>query len=150
MHLGADERGKLRQDHVIASRFAHPCPGSQALSRAHRIFSGTLGMAPTRTPCLISFKPIVAPTCWPMRALETETQNLCGILELQAYSKAIWLGRFSDYQVGRQECHGPVGGHGDIHQKDNYHETAVCLSHWSGVELGYVHVFEFVQKPKLF
>lgn len=89
-----------------------------------------------------------------MWTLGIETQNLCGIPELQAYSKAVWLRRFSDYQVGRQECHGPVGGHGDIHQKDSYHETAVSLSHWSGVELGYmrmrvsagVHVY----KPTLF
>lgn len=33
-----------------------------------------------------------------------------------------------------------MGGHGDIHQKDSYHETAVSLSRWSGSELGYVNV----------
>lgn len=33
-----------------------------------------------------------------------------------------------------------MGGHGDIHQKDSYHETAVSLSHWSSSELGYVNV----------
>lgn len=62
-----------------------------------------------------------------MWALGIETQNPCGIPELQT-----WLGRFSDYQIGRQECHGPMGGHGDIHQKHSSRETAVSLSHWRG------------------
>lgn len=132
MHLGADERGKLRQDHVIVSRFTHPSPSSHAVLLPYHqttvSFPALLEWRPLAL-CLISFKPTGSYKCWPLCALGIETQNLCGIPKLQAYSKAIWLGRFSDYQVGRQECHSPVGGHGDIHQKDSYHETAVSLPH---------------------
>lgn len=156
MHLGADERGKLRQDHVIASRFTHPCPSSCSLAACHQspVFFPALSKWLPLAPRLISFKPTGPYTCWPMWAPGIETQNLCGIPELQTYSKAIWLGRFSDYQMGRQKCHGPVGGHGDNLQKRSSRETAVSLSHWKGMELGYLcmHVSADVRvyKPKLF
>lgn len=155
MHLGADERGKLRQDHVITSRFAHPCPSSCSLDACHQspAFFPALSKWLPLAPRLISFKPTGPYTCRPMRALGIETQNLCGIPELQTYSKAIWLGRFSDYQMGKQECHGPVGGHGDIHQKHSSRETAVSLFPWRGTEPGCVCMRvsedEHVYKPKL-
>ena len=62
-----------------------------------------------------------------MWALGTETQNLGGIPESQAYLRTIWFGRFSHYQVGKTGMSRPLGGHGDIHQKDSYHETAVSF-----------------------
>lgn len=91
-----------------------------------------------------------------MRARGTETQNLCGIPESQAYRKAIWLRRFSDNQVGRQECHGPVGGHGTFIKKTSTMKPKSVFPTGWGVELGCVRVCVcvcvhlHVYEPKLF
>ena len=66
------------------------------------------GNGPPWAPHLISFKPTSSYKCEPMRTLAIETQNLRGIPELQVYSKAICLGRFSDYQVGKAGMSRPL------------------------------------------
>lgn len=145
MHLGVDERGKLKLDHVIVSCPTHPGPSShspEAPSPSLHL-PGALGMTLHEFPALSASQPSGSYKCESMWAPGIETQNPCGFPELQAYSKATWLWRFSDYHVGkagRQECHGLCGwtqGHSSKRQLP-WNRSLPFPLEWR--RAGYVHV----------